>query len=720
MTTDIADLHAWTATGLARHYFHYTAQLMAWEQAVHIFDESSSTRGSRKSIRVSELLSEKPKSEEKVEVAHDAISPLKDLLLEKKPDEKKVRELLLSLPPAEMEKWVNAPLDATPPPMPAPLFFAVAGVHSKIVEVLIELGVDVTAYYPGKSMLKGWVKPNVPLVESVTSRKGRFVGTMLGDKLESIEGMLKKAASKALDGEAKDSPKTPQGRRSSYGQNGRRKSVQMKCSQGIIEHNHDHPCSKYELMALHDDGNPSNVREAVNMASGEIYAVKAGSKVDEGGASDPEAALWNEIGIIRKLDHPNIVRLHETFENDTHIFMVLEGCLGGELFDRLVSEGSCGEAASLRLSYQIGSALRHLHQIQICHRDVQPEAFLLAEAGPLLETGVKIVDFSSAKEFSSDQRMFTKVCTLHYVAPEIVYSSSGYTEKVDIWSFGVLLFTMICGAPPFHAANEMDTLAMIKDGTFEFAPAKIWNDVSDDTKDLISKCLTKDPDKRCDTWAVMEHPCMLKAEASGAVYVASERLGRENSDSTGERSADMMASYIIKTTFSMMAEVLSDEQVDQLRSMFNGIDEDGQGMIELEDAVEQIKSMIKDNPEAADLMKVICTGGITGRVNYLMYMATMTDRRRQLRREAARAVFNHFDIDKNGNVSLYEVAQALLKDDGIRISKVTQVSLKEIEKIWQEMRDVFVVHKGQQLSDREMSFDEFFKQLPSSSLDIGF
>jgi Ca2+-binding EF-hand superfamily protein len=182
----------------------------------------------------------------------------------------------------------------------------------------------------------------------------------------------------------------------------------------------------------------------------------------------------------------------------------------------------------------------------------------------------------------------------------------------------------------------------------------------------------------------------------------------------------MMASYIIKTTFSMMAEVLSDEQVDQLRSMFNGIDEDGQGMIELEDAVEQIKSMIKDNPEAADLMKVICTGGITGRVNYLMYMATMTDRRRQLRREAARAVFNHFDIDKNGNVSLYEVAQALLKDDGIRISKVTQVSLKEIEKIWQEMRDVFVVHKGQQLSDREMSFDEFFKQLPSSSLDIGF
>merc|ERR1719247_3865592 len=170
----------------------------------------------------------------------------------------------------------------------------------------------------------------------------------------------------------------------------------------------------------------------------------------------------------------------------------------------------------------------------------------------------------------------------------------------------------------------------------------------------------------------------------------------------------------------MLAELISDSQVIDLRNHFKDLDEDDTGMIELQDSVEQVKSMLQDNSEAADLLKLLDTGGVSGRVNYLMYMATMTDRRRQLRREAARAVFNHFDIDKNGNVSLYEVAQALLKDDGIRISKVTQVSLKEIEKIWQEMRDVFVVHKGQQLSDREMSFDEFFKQLPSSSLDIGF
>merc|ERR1740130_1506185 len=218
----------------------------------------------------------------------------------------------------------------------------------------------------------------------------------------------------------------------------------------MIEHTHDHPSSRYSLGETHEHVHPSAIREAVCVASGEVYAIKAGSKLESTAPTqDPEAALWNEICLIRKVDHPNIVRLHETFEDDIHIFMVLEGCLGGELFDHLVSVGTVEEPDAIRLAYQMASALRHLHQIQICHRDVQPEAFFLAEAGPLCETGVKMMDFSTAREFSSLHPMLSKVCTLHYVAPEIVSSDDGYTEKVDIWSLGVLIYTMIAGSPPF-------------------------------------------------------------------------------------------------------------------------------------------------------------------------------------------------------------------------------------------------------------------------------
>lgn len=736
MTTAISELtadglNAWSTRGLCRHYFHYVAQKNLWDEAL-LDGEGAGRKSTRKSIRVADLVLKAlngmgPTTSEKPACAlADAVSPLKDLFLAKKPDADAVRVLLKGMPLAESAKWVNAPLDATPPPMPAPLPSAVAGVQTKLVEVLIEFGVDVNAHYPGKSMLKGWVKPNTPLSESCTNRKGRFVGTMLGDKLEEIEGMLLKAIKMKETGSTEPaSPKVVQPA-------GRRKSVQMKCSQGVMEHSHDHPSSRYELMTHHDDGNPSNVREAVNIQSGEVYAIKAGNKADESCAQDPEAQLWNEIGIIRKMDHPNIVRLHETFENDSHIFMVLEGCLGGELFDRLVSEGSIGLAASLRLCYQIGSAIRHLHQVQICHRDVEPEAFFLAESGPLMSNGVKLMDFCSAKEFSSETKMFTKVCTLHYVAPEVVSSNGGYTEKVDIWSFGALMFTMIAGFPPFHSSDEMFTLRLIKEAKYEFLPADKWDDAGNDVKNLISRCLTIEPHKRPDMWGIMESPCMLEAEASGAAYVASDTLGRAKQDPSacGPTESQRCASTLAKTAFSFMAEVMSDEEVTMLRALFRELDISHHGMVELELMAPRVQAMIKGNPDADDLNKLLDTvpeNCITGRVNYLMYMATLTDRRRQLKREAARAVFNNFDIDKNGHISLYEIAQAVSKFEVINLKKATTVSHKEVQKIWMEMGLVFgdkcqiqLEDQYKHLTESEMNFDEFFHMLPSSSKwDIG-
>lgn len=726
MNVDISEDSAWTKRGLAMHYFHYASQQMLWEQ-------QASATGSRKSIKLEDLEANKMVStkdtsrrfswmtkkqsliiEEQPGVVdsgihHGVISPLKDLFLAKKPDAQKVRDLLKGLPGSDRWKWVNEPLDATPPPMPAPLFFAVSGVHANLVEVLIEYDVDVTSVYKGTGMLKGWVKPETSLIECCRSRKGRFVGTMLGDKLEKIEMMLTAAKEK---GEAPVEKKPPPAA-------SRRKSVLMPTCQGTMEHTHDHPSSKYTLVGTHDDGNPSNVRHAENIDSGEHFAIKAGSKVDEASASDPEAALWTEIGIIRKLDHPNIVRLHETFENDTNIYMVLEGCLGGELFDRLVYDGAFTEATSMRFAYQMGSALRHLHQFQICHRDIQPEAFFLAEeelAGSSEPTGIKLIDFSTAKEFSNDRKLTTKVCTLHYVAPEIITSKDGYTEKVDIWSFGVLLFTMLAGAPPFNAESEMDILNLVKAGTYAFTPEQTWSNVTKATQDLVRRCLTVEPAKRPDMWGIMDSQAMVEAEAAGAAYTASEKLGRHTTSTSRDAQA---GSHAVKAAFSLMAEVITDDQVAALRRLFEELDTTESGMVELEDCVDGINQIVKDNADAHELVKVLKNGALVGRVNYLMYLATMTDRRRHLRREAARAVFNNFDIDKNGNISLYEIAQALSKSEGISMSKVSTVSFKEVQKIWHEMKLVFKENHGE-MPDREMTFDEFFKQLPNSNKDIAF
>jgi calcium-dependent protein kinase len=311
--------------------------------------------------------------------------------------------------------------------------------------------------------------------------------------------------------------------------------------------------------------------------------------------------------------------------------------------------------------------------------------------------------------------MYTKVCTFHYVAPEIITSKNGYTEKVDIWSFGVLLFTMLAGAPPFNADNEREILDLVKAARYEFTPQHVWDDVSDDIKDLIRRCLTVDAKDRIDMFSIMESRCMTKAEEEGAIYTASEKLGRNRSGPSKQG-----ASPAVKAAFSMMAEVITDDQVELLRAVFKQLDTKKTGMVELEDCVDRVKDLVRHNSGSDDLLKILDGGGIIGRVNYLMYLATMTDRRRHLRREAARAVFNNFDIDKNGNISLYEIAQALSTSEEICLTRINTVSYKEVQKIWFEMRVVFYQKPGDTIADREMTFDEFFKELPNSNKDIGF
>mmetsp|Transcript_145013 Transcript_145013/g.250980 ORF Transcript_145013/g.250980 Transcript_145013/m.250980 type:complete len:919 (-) Transcript_145013:112-2868(-) len=739
MELTVEDPEAWTTRGLCKHYYYFSAQKSLWDEA------AKEPAKSRKSIKLDDLSTALKKATPKkataegkegkkltksqsfiIEdsskdaatpcVAHGEISPLKELFCAKKPDPIKIRTLLTSL--EDNAKWINVTLDATPPPMPTPLIHAVAGVHANIVEVLIEFGVDVQAQYQGKSMLKGWIKPLTPLVECVQGRKARFVGTMLGDKLETIEGLLKQAAKKAEPASPKPEETDALLAPKATEKVARRKSVQMRCSQGMMEHTHDHPNVRYELVGTHNDGNPSNVREALNILTSEMYAIKADCKVNEASVVDPEAQLWNEINIIRKLDHPNIVRLHETFEDDTHIFMVLEGCLGGELFDRLVTDGSFPEHIALRLGYQTASAMQHLNQMRICHRDIQPECFFLAEEGPLEKTGVKLLDFSMAREFAPGECMTTKVCTLHYVAPEIVITTTGYTEKVDIWSFGVLLYIMLAGFPPFNGESEMEILAQIKAGDFEFSPESVWSSVSDQTKDVIKRCLVVNPDDRLDHYNLMQHPALVEAKEKGAVYVASDELGRVKSQSDTEPGSKDK-SNAVKTAFNLMAEKLTDEEVEELRLLFREEDKDSTGMVDLEVVTPGIKEIVGRVEESEELLKVLSSAGFVGRVNYTMYFATMSQRRRALRREAAWAVFNNFDIDKNGNVSLYEIAQALAKQEDIVLSKASSVSANEVMKIWLEMKSVWKIEEGE-LADKEMNFEEFFLRLPNSNKDFSY
>lgn len=243
--------------------------------------------------------------------------------------------------------------------------------------------------------------------------------------------------------------------------------------------------SVYEVLEHLDDGDTSTVWGGVHLPTKVSVAIKIEVK-------SAEIEMWEEIDIMRRLRHPNICRLFETFESETQVFMVLELCLG-RLYDSLAvkEDGGYAVCRSPRFLRQLVLAVACLHDRKICHRDVQLENFLLMKQdAPLEEATPKLIDFTTAKDYSGGQVLVTKVCTPTYVAKEILSRKmEPYTEKVDIWSLGVVFFIMFCGHPPFWGETDFEILTKVKKGIWSFQPSTAWKGASKQGMDLIQKMI---------------------------------------------------------------------------------------------------------------------------------------------------------------------------------------------------------------------------------------
>lgn len=221
-----------------------------------------------------------------------------------------------------------------------------------------------------------------------------------------------------------------------------------------------------------------------------------------------ETQLWDEIALLRRINHPYVIRLIETFEDETDLFMVLELCKGGPLFDRLSGSGRCTEKQSAHVAKQLISGVSHIHLHGISHRDLQPLNIVLTDDKPLGEGTMKLTDFTFAKEFGPNfPPMRTKICTPYYVAPEILEEELvPYTEKVDVWSAGVIIFIIIGGTPPFYGERDIDVLKKVRKGNLRFRPEPDWATVSSAAKDLMQRMINKHLSMRYSSLEALNHP----------------------------------------------------------------------------------------------------------------------------------------------------------------------------------------------------------------------
>jgi len=230
--------------------------------------------------------------------------------------------------------------------------------------------------------------------------------------------------------------------------------------------------------------------------------------------------LRREIGIMRKLEHPNIIRLLDAFEDNSFFHIVMEICDGGELFDRITAAGAYSEENAKCIAQQILNAVAYLHEHKVAHRDLKPENFLFESARS--GASLKLIDFGLSRFCGTNDEsaiMKTRVGTPYYIAPEVLRKE--YDCACDVWSVGVIMYILLCGYPPFYGNSEKEIYDSVKKGSFNF-PKSEWDVVSNEAKDLIKRLLEFNPKNRITAYAALQHKWFVETNLSHVVRGASE------------------------------------------------------------------------------------------------------------------------------------------------------------------------------------------------------
>jgi len=357
-----------------------------------------------------------------------------------------------------------------------------------------------------------------------------------------------------------------------------------------------------------------------------------------------------EIEIQQSLDHPNVVRLYETFRDSRKLYLVMELCSGGELFDRIVEEAPHGfdEIKGATYIRQMLAAMCYLHASHIAHRDVKPENFLFSDRTPAAH--LKTIDFGLASAFETGVPMKTKAGTAYYVAPEVLTGS--YMEKCDIWSVGVISFILLCGYPPFAGDTDPQILAKVKEGSFEFRSPE-WDGISSGCKNLITQMLTHDVSCRPSAAELLQNPWLNFKSQPAAGPICKNFMTRLKSFQANTK--------LKKVALTVLAQQLRDDQVETLQNTFRALDRNGDGTLSAQEVKEGLATMKMRIPSGLEeIFKNVDTNG-TGNIDYSEFLAATLDKKILMQTDVCWEAFRIFDLDGDGKLSKDEL-KVVLKD----------------------------------------------------------
>ena len=409
----------------------------------------------------------------------------------------------------------------------------------------------------------------------------------------------------------------------------------------------------YKISRKIGDGAFSSVRRIKLRSTGEKRAVKTIHKKSIR-SEEERQMVFTEVSILKALDHPNIIRLHEFYQDQKNYYIITELCTGGELFDRIISGGSISEAVAASYMQQILSVLVYLHDRRIAHRDLKPENLLMSNTSS--EASIKVIDFGSSHSFIEDEIMTARVGTPYYIAPEILRYE--YTEKCDIWSAGVIMYVLLCGFPPFGGNTDKEILHRVSIGKYSF-PSPEWDQISFEAKDLIEKMMNTNSHARLSARQALAHPWLQNATRAHINPEYANPLLRNLQNFRAKQK-------LKKATLNFISSQLTTrEEREEMTELFSSLDTDHNGTLSREELKEGFFRLFNHEIEDIDgeidrIMKEVDINK-SGEIDYTEFISAAINSSQLLSKSRLEAAFKMFDLDQSGAIDADELKAVLGK-----------------------------------------------------------
>lgn len=412
------------------------------------------------------------------------------------------------------------------------------------------------------------------------------------------------------------------------------------------------------------------------LASTTYVAVKT---LEKKGLTDSELQrLLMEVDIYLKMDHVNIAKLLRVFSEPDKVYLVMEYCSGGSLCDRLLKSGPFGDQDAAIAVRQVLSAVNYCHchpEGKVCHRDLKHSNFIYTSDSP--RAPLKLVDFGLSRILRPHRPQISSYAgTLYYMAPEVVLRQK-YDESCDLWSVGVIAYSLLCGEPPFQGATDEIVAKAIATGDLQME-GQIWAGVSDTAKAFCRSLLRVDPASRPTAEQAMQHPWVLAFGAAGSVGPeAPVPLSTDVLESivrfAHESAARRMAAALIVYSCGVPR---IDETAQLLEAQFQALDADGDGTVSLGELEQALRVSLGVKKEEAEWIFEQLDYDGDAKLHHSEFLAAAMGTRLLCRAEAVREAFSRFDLDSDGKIDLGELLAVL----GPRFcGKSTQAIFEELD-----------------------------------------